>query len=513
MSAVKPTYASMSAGMMRTNLTSFTPGLRKLSLIDDRLKRRHLPDELVKTDDEVDRAMRRMRVNLALGQGALLIGLRRRTVRIALDGGIGSGKTTLGAALCRHARRAGNRFTLYEEDGHHGGVLEAWLRHQVANAAMFQMWMYAACLTRSQLARMEAAHSMGDEEDASPTRLVVIDRSPSGNECFAAVNSVREGTISAEQYGLYSRARHSTELHPFGGVELSVVLHVTPEECMARMTSRARPEEIEGYAQRLDYFRQLQVALCLSVLQNLTVPLAERGDRRRFTPQIVVPWNRREDITPSLRRIARAAADVTASARTDDGSADRPLPAWMRQLVVLTTDPDRIFDPAHYRYVDLSTFDVSSARVERDKHAEEPWQALEHYGVAQNLLALLARADGDDQRPLAVRLHRCTPKSFLRGTYRPIIDRGPDAKALKTMCGGVYCDRICRRERREKRLGYPYALRRHAPSASPWKIDPICRQLVAVSDDAPRYVTRIPNRLASLVAPIAVTAGAGGSSS
>lgn len=242
---------------------------------------------------------------------------------VTVDGMIGAGKSTVISLLAKLARNGGVDAITFHESGQEGGVLDKWLADRSALVAMFQMWMYAECVSRTRAAEqikrvMEdvMAKCRADSPDIPddmiplPPKLVLVDRTPEGNSWFALANHFGTGMLHGGELDFYMTASKARAHYRYGASDVNLVLSVTPETSMRRMFSRGNSCERKAYKSQYDYFWWLKVFETLSVMANLTASETVRH------PQLVVDWNVDEEKEAASECIQRYFAHVLRAQNT-----------------------------------------------------------------------------------------------------------------------------------------------------------------------------------------------------
>jgi deoxyadenosine/deoxycytidine kinase len=167
---------------------------------------------------------------------------------VVVAGNIGAGKSTTLDAL---SQLLGHHQVCYVmepvEEWREQGFLEEF--YKTGNAFEFQLrvlYSRVAAYERA-LAAFKAAHNNEDPV------VVVLDRWFFEDREFARVNLLR-GAMTEKQFALYETA-YSYLIQHYPQPKLSLWLDVSPEQCLARLQQRGRPEELAGIT--LEYLQQL----------------------------------------------------------------------------------------------------------------------------------------------------------------------------------------------------------------------------------------------------------------
>jgi deoxyadenosine/deoxycytidine kinase len=166
---------------------------------------------------------------------------------VCIDGKIGAGKSSLGAALRRVAEAVGMDVH-FERERRHAALLELYIGAPRDYGALFQMIMLEDARNRLHTSEVVACRGA----------LALLERGVLGNSVFAGVNA-RDGMISENDYKFYRRA---LPLRPAGDTRLLVYLHVSHGVALHRMGVRGVESEKKydnAYLLRLDdaYFRAI----------------------------------------------------------------------------------------------------------------------------------------------------------------------------------------------------------------------------------------------------------------
>jgi len=197
---------------------------------------------------------------------------------IFVDGNISAGKGRFCTSLA-HSCEGARTVVHYQEIGHEGDTLSTFLDNPVALSPQFQAHMLGMCVAREMMERVYA--SVSSREDP---RLVIVDRSVTGNGVFGLANHLFTAGIDKTQFGLYkvNWLKAMTPAHgiPFGHGDLSVYLHVNSAVSVVRCARRDRLGE-DKYPE--GYFQQLECMAMLAVLANTSLPAPHA--------QLVLDWN------------------------------------------------------------------------------------------------------------------------------------------------------------------------------------------------------------------------------
>lgn len=233
---------------------------------------------------------------------------------IELNGGISSGKTTLGGALSKTktldaivkkhfpdiVREDDLSVDFFPETGHEDNILEEWLKHPKELAAVFQMHMHSMCIAR-QIDVMSRLRLDGD-------KACVIDRCPTGNAIFAITSTIEPfRRISKKEIGFYCTAYRKHTSSVFSHSDYSIYLWTRPQTCIDRCAIRDNKVEKDSYD--VSYFKQLECVAFVAILSKLS----STNNRNMF---IVLDWN--EDYS-SFDDRERSALASEAFYRVADG--------------------------------------------------------------------------------------------------------------------------------------------------------------------------------------------------
>jgi deoxyadenosine/deoxycytidine kinase len=208
---------------------------------------------------------------------------------IELNGGISSGKTTLGTVLSntkvldlitkRHfpevVRETDLSVHFYPETGHEGMILEAWLKHPKELAAVFQMHMHSMCIAR----QIDVESKLRVESDVA----CIIDRCPTGNAIFAITSTIEPfKRISKKEIEFYRTAYRKHTTSEFSHSDYSIYLWTRPQTCIDRCAIRDNKAEKDSYD--VSYFKQLESIAFVAILAKLS-----KVENENFF--IVLDWN------------------------------------------------------------------------------------------------------------------------------------------------------------------------------------------------------------------------------
>mgnify|MGYP003385461170 CR=1 FL=1 len=196
--------------------------------------------------------------------------LAGKSLRLTVNGLPGAGKSTLGGALKRALATGAET---YSEEGHLGGIIEAYLEDPRANAGLFQQHMASGCI--------HAMERMMMRSESIPGFLHYIDRDLIGNAVFAYFVTYVAKLMSTSQFKFYTTVfkNYINKLK----VDQYVFLYTSPEESLKRIHSRGHQAEIEYYTDEiLEQLNALSLVSCVSILSQ-----QESGS----IPLLVLDWN------------------------------------------------------------------------------------------------------------------------------------------------------------------------------------------------------------------------------
>ncbi|MBI4612608.1 MAG: deoxynucleoside kinase [Planctomycetes bacterium] len=218
----------------------------------------------------------------------------KRGLFITIDANIGAGKTNACHAIASAAMASGQRARVLEEPTGHprfGHFLSRYygdLRTGENRGGGFAMQVFMLCQRYEQ-------HRLAVELAWGEQGIVVVQDRPIYGDTVFATTAMERGFMTREEYDLYGDMfrNMSRDVMP---PDIFVFLDVSPEECHARMSARARSEE-EGVP--LDYLRQLD-----SNYKKLVEEMRRRGvrvlvvDWKEFGPPVEM-WARIRDMAIS----------------------------------------------------------------------------------------------------------------------------------------------------------------------------------------------------------------------
>ena len=193
-----------------------------------------------------------------------------KSLRLTVNGLPGAGKSTLGKALEGLLR---DQVRTYSEEGHLGGIIEAYLEDPKANAGLFQQHMASGCIHAMERMLMYA--------DSTPELLHYIDRDLIGNACFALFVTHIAKLMSPSQFKFYTTVfkNYIDRLK----VDQYVFLYTSPEESLKRIHSRGHQAEIEYYTNEiLEQLNAISLISCVSILSK---------QESKSIPLLVLDWN------------------------------------------------------------------------------------------------------------------------------------------------------------------------------------------------------------------------------
>ena len=231
---------------------------------------------------------------------------------VCIEGAIGVGKSTLGRALERYARRC-NVDVHFEREQRHEPMLARFVSAPQRYGFVFQTTMLGDALNRQHTCRALADRGV----------VTLLERGAVGNNIFGRLNHAL-GNLSDDEYAFYESLLPRGPLD--AGCDLTVYLHVSYDVALRRMGVRADPAE-KGYASSYlralndAYFRRM-VALALSGARVACVLWDGELERIVQAASALVdePWRRSDS---SLALLARSDSDTS-----DD--APRELDALLR---------------------------------------------------------------------------------------------------------------------------------------------------------------------------------------
>lgn len=198
-------------------------------------------------------------------------------VSIYVDGNISSGKSTL-CSLLEEECAAHVTTIAYPEMGHEGATIEIYLRNKTQLSPMFQAHMLSMCDARETFTTLHTTLV----PDAP--KLVIVDRSVTGNGVFAVTNRLFTDSLGDKEMEFYTanyeKAMRRAKGVPFAHGTLSVYLHAEVSDSIRRCLKRSRDIEASSYDTK--YFEHLECMAMLALLANLSLDNPH--------PQLVLDW-------------------------------------------------------------------------------------------------------------------------------------------------------------------------------------------------------------------------------
>jgi len=211
----------------------------------------------------------------------------KRGLFITVDANIGAGKTNACHAIASAAMSGGHQTRVLEEPTHHP-MFNHFLAHYYRDLQSgdntgggFEMQMFMLC-ERYEQHRLAVELAWGEQG------IVVVQDRPIYGDTVFATTAMERGFMAREEYDLYVNffRNMSRDVMP---PDIFIYLHVPPEECHRRMSTRGREQE-EGVP--LDYLQHLDrnYALLIKEMRRRGVRVLTI-DWREFGPPVEI-WKR-----------------------------------------------------------------------------------------------------------------------------------------------------------------------------------------------------------------------------
>lgn len=222
------------------------------------------------------------------------LNLHKRIFSIYFDGNISSGKSTICesfSGLKQSKKGKDLEVKIFTEIGHGDGVLDCYLKNPQELSAMFQSHMLSLCVAREFKAICEQESS--DEN----SKVIIVDRSITGNAIFALANHIFKKNISEKEFEFYKvtfgQAMKAVEGKAFSHGDVSIYLHAPVDVLIGRCVARDHASEISAYD--AEYFKNIEQMSMVAILSNLS--------REHPHPQLVLNWNDEMGTMPNFKRI------------------------------------------------------------------------------------------------------------------------------------------------------------------------------------------------------------------